>query len=196
MAHVVESQVGDSEHVTNARKSGAHGARVVWKDVFARAWLILYDRPAFSRVLEAPVVAFLIGRVFRVTNNPGPRRLIIVSPLEPAYFGLPSGGMKRKAQDGRHRYFGATVPPGKEFKEPLKLLGRRTARASSRLRRQPEGTAGAARFQRHLRMHRHFFNASGSAQDDADPRQIIGDRCGPGAVGAARTHVVDQLSHG
>ena len=63
----------------------------IGEDVFTASGLSLRERPAFRRVLESAVIAFLCGRVFGVPHEAGPGSLVVVPPFQPADLRLAPG---------------------------------------------------------------------------------------------------------
>jgi hypothetical protein len=182
------------------RARGARGRSfdslgVTGKYVFARAGLRREESPGLRRVFEAPMVAFFLGWVLGVADQPRPALLVVVTPFEPTNFRLAPGGVKGKLHDPLHRNAG-TLITARKVVAPLAefpCVGRRVRLRAFPVRRSSRHASRASWT---------ISGRTGSALTllaarSTTPVQVaIRHGRWPNAFGAPWAHVINQFRRG
>lgn len=121
---VVEAQIEDAEDLACVDTLG-----VARKDVAAQTRLVLNDFPRGRRVLKAQVIAFLVPRVFGVTDSSGAAIRVIVIVFKAAELGFAPRRFDREPHEGAHRDQRSrmSVADGKVLIRFFQLFGRRAS---------------------------------------------------------------------
>lgn len=71
MPQIMEPKVYDPQDLTRVRERRANAFRIVREDEFGTCALTFNDCPSLRGVFESAVIAFLVGRMLRVSHDAG-----------------------------------------------------------------------------------------------------------------------------
>jgi hypothetical protein len=94
----VKAQVLDPQESAGSRKRCAHAFRVVRKDELRAPGLRHDHGPRLRRVFEAPVVAFLLRRMFRIPDHASAAARIVIAPFQATDLRFPTRGVQRDSK--------------------------------------------------------------------------------------------------